>query len=197
MLKASFFRAGFLALGVVLLSVSGSAQDRTWGVGTDGLLWATGWSQVQVAHCFTDELRLQAGFGVLRGADLAVSSLQRPRPVTFDRAGIVSLGLRANPGVVDGRPFRGLIGIEWSSETYVKSALAEWGTLGTMKWSRRDVRLLAGAEWSFDSGLGLSLHAGVGHSGTHGEGFDAELSRRVASSPGITRMFGFELMKWF
>ena len=64
--------------------------------------------------------------------------------------------MRANPGVVDGRPFRGLIGIEWSSETYVKSARPNGGTLGTMKWSRRDVRLLAGAEWSFDSGWGLS-----------------------------------------
>jgi hypothetical protein len=197
MFRISPIRYRLMTLGVVLLSISGSAQDRSWGVGTDGVLWATGWSQVQVAHCFTDEFRLQAGFGVLRGVDLAVSSFQRPRPGTFDRAGIVSLGLRANPGVVDGRPFRGLIGVEWSSETYVKSALAEWGTVGTMKWSRRDARLLAGAEWSFDSGWGMSIHAGVGHSGTQGEGFDAELTRRVANSPGVTRMFGFELMKWF
>jgi len=196
MFKASILRSGLLVLGVVMLSVSASAQDRIWGVGTDGLLWATGWSHGQAAYCLTDELRLQAGFGVLRGADSPMSALLRPRPGTFDRASLVSCGVRANPGVVDGRPFRGLIGIEWSSETYVKSALAEWGTLGTMKWSRRDVRLLAGAEWFFDSGWGLSFHAGVGHSGTHGEGFDAELSRRVANSPGITRMFGFELMKW-
>ena len=118
MLKASFFRSGLLALGVVLLSVSGSAQDRSWGVGTDGLLWATGWSHGQAALCLTDELRLQAGFGVLRGADSPMSALLRPRPGTFDRAGLVSCGVRANPGVVDGRPFRGLIGIEWSSETW-------------------------------------------------------------------------------
>ena len=137
MLKASFFRSG-LRPRCVLLSVSGSAQDRSWGVGTDGLLGD--WMEPRAGGLLlTDELRLQAGFGVLRGADSPMSALLRPRPGTFDRAGLVSCGVRANPGVVDGRPFRGLIGIEWSSETYVKSALADWGTLGTMKWSRRDV----------------------------------------------------------
>ena len=66
MFKASILRSGLLVLGVVMLSVSASAQDRIWGVGTDGLLWATGWSHGQAALCLTDELRLQAGFGVLR-----------------------------------------------------------------------------------------------------------------------------------
>lgn len=185
-----------MACFAAFLSASVSGQDAGVGVGADGVLWASGWTHAQVNVPVTRELRLQMGAGVLRSADSPMSALLRPRPGAFDRAGIVTLGVRANPGLVDGRPFRGVIGIEWAAETFVKNTADEWGTLGLMKWSRRDVRLVAGAEWVSPSGWALTLLAGVGHSGTAGEGFDPQLSRRVQNGPGVARMFGLEVTKW-
>lgn len=185
-----------MALLVALLSAPVSGQDAGIGVGADGVLWASGWTHAQVSVPLTRELRIQMGAGVLRSADSPVSALLRPRPGAFDRAGLVTLGVRANPGLVDGRPFRGVIGMEWAAETFVKNAAAEWGTLGLMKWSRRDVRLIAGAEWVSPSGWAFTVLAGVGHTGTAGEGFDPQLSRRVQNGPVFARMFGLEVTKW-
>ena len=185
-----------MVLLVASLCGTASAQDANIGVGADGLLWASGWTHAQVNVSVTRELRLQMGVGALRSEESPLSSLLRPRPGAFDRAGIVTLGVRANPGLADDRPFRAVIGMEWAAETYVKNAVAEWGTLGLMKWSRRDVRLIAGAEWVSPSGWALTLLAGVGHSGTAGEGFDPQLSRRVENGPVVARMFGLEITKW-
>jgi len=197
MIPASQIRWGLMILMLGVMHSFCVAQGRTVGVGVDGLLWAGGWTNAQVSVCLTDELRVQCGVGALRGADSPVSALLRPRPGVFDRAGLVSFGLRATPGMVDGRPFRAIIGMEWAAETFVKTASAEFGTLGLMKWSRRDLRILAGAEWVCSSGWGLACHAGVGHSGTAGEGFDPDLSRKVQNGPSLARMFGLEIKKWF
>ena len=197
MLRARRIRTAFLVLLLTFVHVSSTAQDRRVGVGADGLLWLAGWSHGQVSFCLTEELQIQCGAGALRTSASPVSTLLRPRPGSFDRAGLFTLGIRANPGSQPGRPLRAIIGMEWAAETYVKDAMAEWGAFGTMQWSRRDLRLLAGAEWLCPSGLGLSILFGLGHSGTAGEGFDADLTRRVEHGPDVTRMFGFELARWF
>ena len=197
MLKASQIRGALFVLLLAFVHVSCTAQDRRVGVGADGLLWASGWSHAQISFCVTEELQVQCGAGALRSSASPVSVWLRPRPGAFDRAGLFTLGVRANPGYESGRPLRAVIGMEWATETYVKSAVAEWGTFGTMKWSRRDLRLLAGAEWLRPSGLGVSVLVGLGHSGTAGEGFDVDLTRRVENGPDVTRMFGAELTKWF
>lgn len=197
MLRASQFRGALLVLLLAFVNVSCTAQNRRVGVGADGLLWASGWSHAHISFCVTEDLQVQCGAGSLRSSTSPVSGWLRPRPVAFDRAGLFTLGVRANPGYEPGRPLRAIIGMEWATETYVKNAMAEWGTFGTMKWSRRDLRLLAGAEWLCSSGLGVSVLVGLGHSGTAGEGFDADLTRRVELGPEVTRMFGVELAKWF
>ncbi len=197
MFKEGHIRGAFLVLLVACISVPCTAQDRRVGVGVDGLLWVSGWSHAQVSFRLTEELQVLCGAGALRSSTGFVSALFRPRPVVFDHAGLFTLGVRANPGYESGRPLRAIIGMEWATETYVKNAMAEWGTFGTMKWSRRDLRLLAGAEWLRPSGLGVSVLVGLGHSGTAGEGFDADLTRRVENGPDVTRMFGVELTKWF
>lgn len=196
MFRANPIQWGLTALLAVLLSAPVTAQETGVGVGADGFLWASGWTHAQVNVSLTRELRIQVGAGMLRSANSPVSALLRPRPGAFDRAGLMTLGVRANPGLVDGRPFRGVIGMEWAAETFVKNAAAEWGTLGLMKWSRRDVRLIAGAEWVSPSGWALTVLAGVGHTGTAGEGFDPQLSRRVQNGPVFARMFGLEVTKW-
>ena len=196
MLRATRIRWGLMAFCVALLSAPVSAQVRGIGVGADGFLWASGWTHAQVNVPLTRELRVQMGAGRLRTSDSPVSALLRPRPGAYDRAGLLTFGVRANPGLVDGQPFRGVIGMEWAAETFVKNAAAEWGALGLMKWSRRDVRLIAGAEWVSPTGWALTLIAGVGHSGTAGEGFDPQLARRVQNGPEFARMFGLEVTKW-
>ena len=196
MFRANPIQWGLTALLAVLLSAPVTAQETGVGVGADGFLWASGWTHAQVNVSLTRELRIQVGAGMLRSANSPVSALLRPRPGAFDRAGLMTLGVRANPGLVDGRPFRGVIGMEWAAETFVKNAAAEWGTLGLMKWSRRDVRLIAGAEWVSPSGWAFTVLAGVGHTGTAGEGFDPQLSRRVQNGPVFARMFGLEVTKW-
>lgn len=197
MLRVCPNRGALLVLLLAFVHVSCAAQDRRVGVGADGVLWASGWSHAQVSVCVTEELRVQCGIGALRPSASSIAVLLRPRPGAFDRAGLFTLGVRANPGFKTGQPFRAIVGMEWAAETYVKNAMAEWGTFGTMKWSRRDLRLLAGAEWLSPSGFGVSALFGLGHSGTAGEGFDAELTRRVEQGPDVTRMFGLELTKWF
>ena len=197
MFRGPKIRTAFLMLLLAFGQFSCMAQNRRVGVGADGLLWAAGWSHAQVSFCLAEELQIQCGAGTLRASASPVSSLLRPRPGSFDRAGLFTIGIRANPGSQSGRPLRAIIGMEWAAETYVKHAIAEWGAFGTMKWSRRDLRLLAGAEWLGPSGLGVSIIFGLGHSGTAGEGFDADLTRRVEHGPDVTRMFGVELARWF
>ena len=197
MFKASQILGAMLLFLLAFVHGSCTAQHRNVGVGADGLLWASGWTHAQVSFRVTEELQVQCGAGVLRSTPSSVSTLLRPRPGAFDHAGLFTLGVRANPGHQVGRPFRAIIGMEWAAETYVKNAMAEWGALGTMKWSRRDLRLLAGAGWLLPSGLEVSVIVGLGHSGTAGEGFDADLTRRIENGPDLTRMFGVELTKWF
>lgn len=193
-------RAIFLGAILALVATSVTAQQGRVALGGDAVLWAAGWQNVQGVVKLHPELRLSMGCGVLTGEGSALEGVLRPRPVDFESARLFSVGVRAYPEVQEGQSIQGFFGLELAVENYVQSftGSSDMAFPGQMQWTRRDIRMVAGAEWRFHPSYSLAGHVAVGHSRTdEGMGFGPDLNRALQSLPAMPRMIGVEFLRWF
>ena len=185
---------------LALAAPTATAQQGRVALGGDAVLWASGWQNVQGTVKLHPELRLSMGWGVMAGQRTSTGGVLRPRPTDFESAHLFSMGVRAYPQVQEGQSIQGFFGLDVAVENYVQSfaGTGEVAVPGKMQWVRRDIRMVAGAEWRVHRAYSIGGHVAVGHSRTdESMGFGSDLNQALQSLPAMPRMIGLEFLRWF
>ncbi|MAC18051.1 MAG: hypothetical protein CMC97_07145 [Flavobacteriales bacterium] len=190
---------GKLLLIAILMGAMGSShgQSSGVGVGTDGALWAAGWTNLHIGLAVHEEVRVHIGFGVMGDSEQTSGLAIRQRPEDFDQATLLTLGVRAYPEGIQRPKLKTLLGLEYAEETFRTQLFPGTSAVGRMDWVRTDARVLAGIEWRPVQRMGVNLHVGVGRSAVRGTSLASEFVPRHGEHSPFTRLLGTELLFWF
>ena len=191
-------KAHFLLIAAMMLALGYShGQSSGVGVGTDGALWAAGWTNMHIGVAVHEEVRVHLGFGAMGNAEDTPCLAIRQRPEDFDQATLLTLGVRAYPKSIQRSKLKALLGLEYAEETFRTQLFPGTSEVGRMDWVRTDARVLAGIEWRPVQRMGVNLHVGVGRSVVRGTSLASEFVPRRGEHSPFTRLLGTEVLFWF